>query len=80
MLEVNVYASNKFLCNLFTAKFVAKWDFWLHKVWLDICVEEVRANNIPQHNLNFLGYANLMKKFTERTKMTYNRDQHKHQV
>jgi hypothetical protein len=43
------------------AKVVAKWDSCVHKVWLAICVEEVRANNRPQHRLNSLGYANLMK-------------------
>jgi hypothetical protein len=43
-------------------KVVAKWDFWMHKVWLDISMEEVRANNRSQHCLNSLGYANLMKK------------------
>jgi hypothetical protein len=43
-------------------KVVAKWDFWMHKVWLDISMKEVRANNRPQHCLNSLRYANLMKK------------------
>jgi hypothetical protein len=43
-------------------KVVAKWDFWMHKVWLDISMEEVRANNRSQDCLNSLGYANLMKK------------------
>jgi hypothetical protein len=46
-------------------------------VWLDIYVEEMRANNRSQLYLNSLGYANLMKKVTERTKMPYTRDQHK---
>jgi hypothetical protein len=47
MLEVNVCVSNLFLCSLFIAKVVAKWDFLVHKVLLDICVEEVRSNNRP---------------------------------
>jgi hypothetical protein len=58
-------------------KVVAKCDSWVHKVWLDICVEEVRANNRPQHCLNSLGYANLIKKFTESTKRSYSCEQHK---
>jgi hypothetical protein len=77
MLEVNVCVSNQFLCSLFMAKVVAKWDSCVHKVWSNICVEEVRANNRPQHCLNSLGYANLMKKFTERTERPYTHDQHK---
>jgi hypothetical protein len=58
-------------------KVVAKWDSWVYKVWLDIYVREVGANNRPQHYLNSLGYANLIKKFTEHTKRPYPRDQHK---
>jgi hypothetical protein len=72
-----VYVSNQFVCSLFMAKLVVKWDSWVHKVWLDICVDEVGANSRPQHCLNFLGYANLMKKFTERIKRPYTHDQHK---
>jgi hypothetical protein len=72
-----VFVSNHFVCSLSMAKLVAKWDSWVHKVWLDICVEEVRANNMPQHCLNSLGYTNLMKKFTKRTKRPYTHDQHK---
>jgi hypothetical protein len=52
----------------------------VHKVWLDICVEEMRANNRSQHCLNSLGYAKLMKTFIGRMKRPYTRDQHKNKL
>jgi hypothetical protein len=71
-----VYVCNQIVCSLLMAKVVIKWDSWVHKMWLDICIKEVRANNRPQHCLNSLGYANLLKKLTGRTKRAYTREQH----
>lgn len=52
-----------------SSKIVAKWDSFAVKAFNDICVEEVLVFNWPQQCLNVVGYANLVRKFYERTKM-----------
>ncbi|CAM0906270.1 unnamed protein product [Alopecurus aequalis] len=55
----------------------ANWDAVAHRVFLDVCIEEVLANNRPTHILNKNGYDSLVKKFNERTKRNYDRKQMK---
>ena len=55
----------------------ASWDAVAHRVFLDVCIEEVNANNRPVQVLNSNDYANLVKKFNERSKRNYDRKQMK---
>jgi hypothetical protein len=55
----------------------AQWDPTAAKIFNEICVEQVLANNRPQDCLNNKGYANLIAQFNERTGRNYNRSQMK---
>ena len=55
----------------------ANWDDVAHRVFLDVCIEEVNANNRPVQVLTKQGYLNLVRKFNERTKRSYDRKQMK---
>jgi hypothetical protein len=55
----------------------AQWDPTAAKIFNEICVEQVLANNRPQGCLNNKGYANLIAQFNERTGRNYNRSQMK---
>ena len=57
----------------------ATWDPKAHAVFLDVCIEEVQARNRQpgQSFLNAIGYANLVRKFNERTSRNYERKQFK---
>lgn len=54
-----------------------QWDPTAAKIFNDICVEQVLANNRPQGCLNIKGYANLVTKFNEQTGRNYTRVQMK---
>jgi hypothetical protein len=49
-----------------SGKVIAKWDTRASKIYIEICVEEVNARNMPQHFINAEGYANHIRKFKER--------------
>jgi hypothetical protein len=55
----------------------AQWNPIAAKIFNDICVEQVLANNRPQSCLNIKGYANLVTKFNEQTGRNYTRVQMK---
>ncbi|WVZ98007.1 hypothetical protein U9M48_043500 [Paspalum notatum var. saurae] len=58
-------------------KITAKWDVSANRTLIDIILEEISAQNRPQGVLNSKGYANLVRKFEERTGRPYTRSQHK---
>ena len=58
----------------------ACWDAVVHHVFLDVCIEEVNANNRPVQVLTRLGYENLVNKFNEHTKRNYDKRQMKNRL
>ena len=56
------------------------WDAVAHRVFLDVCIEEVNANNRPVQVLTRLGYENLVNKFNEHTKRNYDKRQMKNRL
>ena len=55
----------------------AIWDPAAHRIFIQICKEEVLAKNRPTHCLNVQGYNNLIAKFKARTNRDYTRKQFK---
>jgi hypothetical protein len=55
----------------------AQWDAHASRIFNEICVEQVGANNRPHGCLNNKGYANLVAQFNERTSRNYTRVQMK---
>lgn len=55
----------------------ASWDSFAHKVFCEICKEEVSAGNRPVASLSATGYKNLHQKFLARTGRNYERKQFK---
>uniref|UniRef100_A0A8R7TC02 Myb/SANT-like domain-containing protein n=2 Tax=Triticum urartu TaxID=4572 RepID=A0A8R7TC02_TRIUA len=49
----------------------ANWDSAAHTIFMNACVEEVRANNRNGGYLSDIGQANLHKKFNERSGRNY---------
>jgi hypothetical protein len=60
-----------------SGRVIAKWNTRTSKIYTEIYAEEVNARNRAQHVLNAEGYANLIRKFKERTGRMYTRDQMK---
>jgi hypothetical protein len=58
-------------------KMVVKWDAFATKVFNKICVKEVLVHNMLQQCLNNVGYVNLVRKFYEHTKISFNEGQMK---
>ena len=52
----------------------ANWDGLAHRVFLDMCIEEMNANNGLLQVLNVIGYADLVSKFSEHIKKKYDCD------
>jgi hypothetical protein len=48
-----------------TRKANASWDANASRIFNEICVDQVLANNRPQGCLNSKGYANLVAEFNE---------------
>ena len=56
----------------------AQWDNVGLRTFIDICVEEVNANNRGKEGtLTPLGYDNVVRKFFERTRREYTKKQFK---
>ena len=55
----------------------AIWDSAAHSIYMDVCVEEVRANNRAPGNttLSDVGQVNLRTKFNERSGRNYSHQQ-----
>uniref|UniRef100_A0A453NFR8 Myb/SANT-like domain-containing protein n=1 Tax=Aegilops tauschii subsp. strangulata TaxID=200361 RepID=A0A453NFR8_AEGTS len=53
----------------------ANWDNVAHTIFMNACVEEVRANNCNDGYLSDIGQANFHKKFNERSGRNYSTQQ-----
>lgn len=53
----------------------AKWDDNTHRIFTELCVDEVRKGNRPTTTLSKTGWANVQKEFNAITGKTYNNKQ-----